>query len=167
MQVARLLLTLSTIFEMMKGSKFIKGDDNILIHFSGHGLSYDTWDYFTSFAFDWSDLSGHEVIPFQISAIENSIWSSLSCELRKVPYYNHFGLLSCWQYSACFQWKRYRRHPFYSPNSDQWCRCDALDLMKMFEAAEHCITHADVLTLMSPPICGCQILIPSNGSRPR
>ena len=131
--------TLINAFYDLRDDERIKPDDNIVIHFSGHGSSYETQDYFTSFASQAGSIES--ICPVDrsdsIPDISDREINSIFSELRYTKGPNITIIFDC-----CYAGGAVRSLNgsdtsirFISPirTGDAG---DAPDLMRMFEAAE-------------------------------
>ena len=129
--------TMVNAFYDLRDDERIKPDDNIVIHFSGHGSSYDTRDFFTTFA---SKVGSIEAIcPVDrgdsIPDISEREINSILSELRAAKGPNITFILDCCHAGGAVRsFNRSDTDPirFILPIRTG----DALDLMRMFEAAD-------------------------------
>ena len=129
--------TLINAFYDLRDDERIKPDDNILIHFSGHGSSYDTRDYFTTFASKAGSIEA--ICPVDrgdsIPDISERELNSILSELRAAKGPNITIILDC-----CHAGGAVRSFDKSDTNAIRYIppirTGDALDLMRMFEAAE-------------------------------
>ena len=133
--------TLINAFYDLRDDERIKPDDNILIHFSGHGSSYDTRDYFTTFASKAGSIEA--ICPVDrgdsIPDISDRELNSILSELRAAKGPNITVTLDC-----CYAGGTVRGFNGSDTSAIRFISPirigdggDAPDLMRMFEAADH------------------------------
>ena len=124
-------------FYDLRDDERIKRDDNIVIHFSGHGSSYDTRDYFTTFASKAGSIEA--ICPVNrgdsIPDISERELNSILSELRAAKAPNITIILDC-----CHAGGAVRSFKGSDTNTIRFIppirSGDTLDLMRMFEAAD-------------------------------
>jgi len=123
----------------LRDDEKIKPDDNIVIHFSGHGSSYDARDYrdFTTFASKAGSIEA--ICPVDrggsIPDISERELNSILSELRAAKGPNITIILDCCHAGGAvrsFSGSDTNAIRFIPPIRSN----DALDLMRMFEAAD-------------------------------
>ena len=133
--------TLINAFYDLRDDERIKPDDNILIHFSGHGSSYDTRDYFITFASKAGSIEA--ICPVDrgdsIPDISDRELNSILSELRTAKGPNITVTLDC-----CYAGGTVRGFNGSDTSAIRFIPPirigdggDAPDLMRMFEAADH------------------------------
>ena len=121
----------------LRDDEMIKPDDNIVIHFSGHGSSYDTRDFFTTFASKAGSIEAICPIDRGDSTpdiIERELNSILS-ELRAAKGPKITVILDCCHAGGAVR----SLNDGSDTNATRFIApiwSDSLGLMKMFEAAD-------------------------------